>query len=86
MDKVVALDIPKCYNLYNFPLKLEKSLSRFGRADDYISRAPRPKERLPESNPCEIVMCKDIIDSSFRFHIHPFFVTIFNDFTSPPIW
>ncbi|XP_022852999.1 uncharacterized protein LOC111374549 [Olea europaea var. sylvestris] len=82
--EVVPLDIPKSYSLYNSPLKLEKCLGKYDRVDDYVYRAPGPKEKLPGSDPREIAMYKDVMDGGFRFPIHPFFVSIFNEFHLTP--
>lgn len=82
--EIIILEIPKCYSLYNSPHKLEKCLNRFDRIDNYIYRAPRPKERLPGSDPYEIAVYKDIMNGGLRFPIHPFFVSIFNEFHLTP--
>lgn len=75
--------IPKCYTFYNSLLKLEKSLSRFNRADDFIYRGPNPKERIPRSDPREVAVYKDIMDSGFQFSIHPS-LSRFSTNSTPP--
>ncbi|KAL2526787.1 Bromodomain adjacent to zinc finger domain 1A [Abeliophyllum distichum] len=51
---------------------------------DYLYRVPNPSERIPGSDPREVVVYRDSMTAGLRFSLHPLFVSFFNEFHVTP--
>ncbi|KAL2486108.1 Bromodomain adjacent to zinc finger domain 1A [Abeliophyllum distichum] len=55
-------------------------LKKYELPPGYLYRVPNPSERIPGSEPREVVVYRDSMTAGLRFPLHPLFVSFFNKF------
>ncbi|KAL2453828.1 Uncharacterized protein Adt_48671 [Abeliophyllum distichum] len=59
-------------------------LKKYELPPGYLYRVPNPSERIPGSDPREVVVYRDSMTAGFRFPLHPLFISFFNKFHVTP--
>ncbi|KAL2518246.1 Uncharacterized protein Adt_14493 [Abeliophyllum distichum] len=59
-------------------------LKKYELPPGYLYRVPNPSERIPGSDPREVVVYGDSMTAGLRFPLHPLFVSFFNEFHVTP--
>ncbi|KAL2485857.1 Uncharacterized protein Adt_30613 [Abeliophyllum distichum] len=59
-------------------------LKKYELPPGYLYRVPNPSERIPGSDPREVVVYRDSMTAGLRFPLHPLFVSFFNEFHVTP--
>ncbi|KAL2481054.1 Uncharacterized protein Adt_34020 [Abeliophyllum distichum] len=80
---LIELDLPKEAGVYNSKIFI-KMLKEYELPLGYLYRVPNPSERIPGSNPREVVVYRDSMTAGLRFLLHPLFVSFFNEFHVTP--
>ncbi|KAL2466990.1 Bromodomain adjacent to zinc finger domain 1A [Abeliophyllum distichum] len=80
---LIELDLPKEAGVYNSKSFI-KMLKKYELPPGYLSRVPNPSERIPGSDPREVVVYRDSMTAGLRFPLHPLFVSFFNEFHVTP--
>ncbi|KAL2524685.1 Uncharacterized protein Adt_09739 [Abeliophyllum distichum] len=80
---LIELDLPKEAGVYNLR-SFMKMLKKYELPPGYLYRVPNPSERIPGSDPMEVVLYRDSMTAGLRFHLHPLFVSFFNEFHVTP--
>ncbi|KAL2476784.1 Bromodomain adjacent to zinc finger domain 1A [Abeliophyllum distichum] len=80
---LIELDLPKEAGIYN-SRSFMKMLKKYELPPGYLYRVPNPSERIPGSDPREVVVYRDSMTAGLRFPLHPLFVSFFNEFHVTP--
>ncbi|KAL2481647.1 Uncharacterized protein Adt_34613 [Abeliophyllum distichum] len=80
---LIELDLPKEAGVYNSKSFI-KMLKKYELPPGYLYRVPNPSERIPGSDPREVVVYRDCMTVGLRFPLHPLFVSFFNEFHVTP--
>ncbi|KAL2461752.1 Uncharacterized protein Adt_45172 [Abeliophyllum distichum] len=80
---LIELDLPKEAGVYNSK-SFTKMLKKYELPPGYLYRVPNPSERIPRSDPREVVVYRDRMTTGLRFPLHPMFVSFFNEFHVTP--
>ncbi|KAL2531382.1 Bromodomain adjacent to zinc finger domain 1A [Abeliophyllum distichum] len=80
---LIELDLPKEAGVYNSKSFI-KMLKKYKLPPGYLYRVPNPSERIPGSDPREVVVYRDSMTAGLRFPLHPLFVSFFNEFHVTP--
>ncbi|KAL2524738.1 Bromodomain adjacent to zinc finger domain 1A [Abeliophyllum distichum] len=80
---LIELDLPKEAGVYNSKSFI-KMLKKYELPPGYLYRVPNPSERIPGSDPREVVVYRDSMTAGLRFPLHPLFVSFFNEFQVTP--
>ncbi|KAL2541541.1 Uncharacterized protein Adt_02519 [Abeliophyllum distichum] len=80
---LIELDLPKDAGVYN-SRSFMKMLKKYELPPDYLYRDPNLSERIPGSDPREVVVYRDSMTAGLRFPLHPLFVSFFNEFHVTP--
>ncbi|KAL2540673.1 Uncharacterized protein Adt_01651 [Abeliophyllum distichum] len=80
---LIELDLPKEAGVYNSKSFI-KMLKKYELPPGYLYRVPNPRERIPGSDPREVVVYQDSMTAGLRFPLHPLFVSFFNEFHVTP--
>ncbi|KAL2471351.1 Uncharacterized protein Adt_39487 [Abeliophyllum distichum] len=80
---LIELDLPKEAGVYNSKSFI-KMLKKYELPPGYLYRVPNPSERIPGSDPREVVVYRDSMTAGLRFPLHPLFVSLFNEFHVTP--
>ncbi|KAL2486587.1 Uncharacterized protein Adt_31343 [Abeliophyllum distichum] len=80
---LIELDLPKEACVYNSKSFI-KMLKKYELPPGYLYRVPNPSERIPGSDPREVVVYRDSMTAGLRFPLHPLFVSFFNEFHFTP--
>ncbi|KAL2469777.1 Uncharacterized protein Adt_37913 [Abeliophyllum distichum] len=59
-------------------------LKKYELPPGHLYRVLHPSERIPGSDPMEVVVYCDSMTAGLRFHLHPLFVSFFNEFHVTP--
>ncbi|KAL2526963.1 hypothetical protein Adt_12017 [Abeliophyllum distichum] len=59
-------------------------LKKYELPPGYLYRVPNPSEKIPGSDPREVVVYRDSMTTGLRFPLHPLFVSFFNEFHVTP--
>ncbi|KAL2484479.1 Bromodomain adjacent to zinc finger domain 1A [Abeliophyllum distichum] len=59
-------------------------LKKYELPPGHLYRVPNPSERIPGSDPREVVVYRDSMTAGLRFPLHPLFVSFFNEFHVTP--
>ncbi|KAL2484483.1 Uncharacterized protein Adt_29239 [Abeliophyllum distichum] len=76
---LIELDLPKDAGVYNSK-SFMKMLKKYELPSGYLYRVPNPSERIPGSDPREMLIYRDSMTTGLRFPLHPLFVFFFNEF------
>ncbi|KAL2540718.1 Bromodomain adjacent to zinc finger domain 1A [Abeliophyllum distichum] len=80
---LIELDLPKDDGVYNSK-SFMKMLKKYELPPGYLYRVPNPSERIPGTDPREVVVYRDSMTAGLRFPLHPLFVSFFNEFHVTP--
>ncbi|KAL2518082.1 Uncharacterized protein Adt_14329 [Abeliophyllum distichum] len=80
---LIELDLPKEAGVYNSKSFI-KMLKKYELSPGYLYRVPNPSERIPGSDPREVVVYRDSMTAGLRFPLHPLFVSFLNEFHVTP--